>query len=142
MCLATWCIVIAATGQAGEDALLDVASASVAALAVILRITCFPSGQLIDTATLHAAIAGNLEVTLIDTLRVIGCSTGHRIGFVLGGNASVRIAALDAATQDTGVGAIIASIGIVAEGTIAVGAIDGTFRARICGATTFHCLCI
>lgn len=140
MCLATWWIVIAATGKAGEDARRDVASASVAGFAVILRITCFASGQLVDTATMHGAVAGDLVVALIDTLRVIGLSTSHRLGCVLCGNASVRIAALDAVAQDFGVGAIIAAIGIVTKGTTAICRIDGTLRARICGATTFHCL--
>lgn len=110
MCLPTWCKIIAATCKAGEDTFLDVTRASLANIAIILLLTSCAVGQLIDTAALHTTVAVQLEVALIDRLRVHGRGAILRLGLVLCGNAGVSIAALDAGAQDTGVGAFIASV--------------------------------
>lgn len=141
--LATGFIVAADTGEAGEDARLHVASTSVATFAILLRITSFIVGQLIDAATRHSAAAGQLVVTFVNTLRVIGHSAIFCLACVLLGYTSIRVIALDAAAQYTGEGAIVATIEIFAKYTIGICRAGGTILGSpIRIATTRHCLII
>lgn len=59
-CLAARCIVVAATGEAGEGAVLHVARSTLADVAILRSITNFVVRQLIDAATGHVTVAGQL----------------------------------------------------------------------------------
>lgn len=59
-CLAARCKVVAATGEAGEGAVLHVARTSLTDLAILRSITNFVVRQLIDAATGHVTVAGQL----------------------------------------------------------------------------------
>lgn len=80
---------------------------------------------------------------MIDTLRVNGRCTSFRLATVLRQHTSIRVIALDATAKYSGVGAIVATILIVAKDAIGICRPGGTILgSRICIATTCHCLII
>lgn len=80
---------------------------------------------------------------MIDTLRVNGRCTSFRLATVLRQHTSIRVIALDATAKYSGVGAIVATILIVAKNAIGICRAGGTILGScICIATTCHCLII